>query len=180
MNCKKNYFLPVITAILILLSSCSDEVNPDIMYDLTPINFNFKITNKEGYNILDSKGPGYNPDFIANTSITIQSKTYKLGVDAKTSLTPSTRAYYAPFSGMLISVDNGETYAVIGPFMANYNWDNEKVIINWGDNSTDILTFSSFVHYKKSGEPYFDRSYILNNSGSSTTFDTVGYIPLVK
>ena len=180
MNCKKNYFLPVITAILILLSSCSDDGNLDEIRDLTPINFNFKIINKEGNNMLDSKGPGYNPDFIANTSITIQSKTYKLNVDAQTSLTPSTRAYYAPFSGMMIKVDNGETYAVIGPFMANYNWDNEKVIINWGDNSTDILTFSSFVHYKKSGEPYFDRSYNLNNSGSSTTFDSEGAITLVK
>ncbi|BCS85765.1 MULTISPECIES: hypothetical protein [Prevotella] len=180
MNCKKNYFLPVITAILILLSSCSDEINSDIIYDIAPINFNFKIVNKDGNNMLDSKGPGYNPNFIANTSITIQSKTYKLGVDAQTVLTPSTRAYYAPFKGMMIGVDNGETYAVIGPFMGNYNWDNEKVIINWGDNSTDILTFSSFVHYKKSGEPYFDRSYILNNSGSSTVFDTAGYITLEK
>ncbi len=58
MNCKKNYFLPVITAILFLLSSCSDESNSDIMYDLAPINFNFKIINKEGYSMLDSKGPG--------------------------------------------------------------------------------------------------------------------------
>lgn len=180
MDSKKNYFLPVITAILLLLSSCTDETNSDIIYDIAPIYFNIEVINKAGDNILDSTGPGYNPDFIANTSITIQSKTYKLGVNANTVLKPSTRAYYAPFKGMMIAVDKGKTYAAIGPFMGDYNWDNEKVIINWGDNSTDILTFSSFVHYKKSGEPYFDRSYNLNNSGSSTTFDREGAITLVK
>ena len=179
MNSKKNYFLPVITAILLLLSSCTDD-NSDIIYDVAPIYFNIEVLNKAGNNMLDSTGPGYNPDFIANTSMTIQSTTYKLGVDAKTTLTPTTRAYFAPFKGMMIEVNNGKTYAVIGPFMGNDNWNNEKVIINWGDHSTDTLTFSSFMHYKTSGEPYFDRSYNLNNSGSSTTFDTIGIITLVK
>ena len=65
MNSKKNYFLPVITAILLLLSSCTDETNSDIIYDIAPVYFNIEVINKEGYNMLDSKGPGYNPDFIA-------------------------------------------------------------------------------------------------------------------
>lgn len=180
MSCKKNYFLPVITAILILLSSCSDEVNSEKIYDFVPITFNFEVINKEGYNMLDSQGPGYNLDFIANTSITIQSKTYKLNVDAKTSLTPSTRALYVPFNGIMITTQNGKTYAEIGPFLADKSWNAEKVIINWGDNSTDILTFSSSLHYKNGGEPYFDRSYIWNNTDSTATFENKGYITIVK
>ena len=58
MDSKKNYFLPVITAILLLLSSCTDETNSDIIYDITPIYFNIKVINEEGYNMLDSKGQG--------------------------------------------------------------------------------------------------------------------------
>ncbi|MDY0154119.1 MAG: hypothetical protein RBR72_06055 [Prevotella sp.] len=180
MNSEKNYFLPVITAILLLLSSCTDETNSDIIYDIAPIYFNIEVLNKAGNNMLDSTGPGYNPDFIANTSITIQSKTYKLGVNANTVLKPSTRALYVPFNGIMITTQNGKTYAEIGPFLADKSWNAEKVIINWGDNSTDILTFSSSLHYKNGGEPYFDRSYIWNNTDSTTTFENKGYITIVK
>ena len=58
MDSKKNYFLPVITAILLLLSSCTDETNSDIIYDIAPVYFNIKVINEEGYNMLDSKGQG--------------------------------------------------------------------------------------------------------------------------
>lgn len=54
MNSKKNYFLPVITAILLLLSSCIDETNSDIIYDITPIYFNIEVLNKAGNNMFDS------------------------------------------------------------------------------------------------------------------------------
>ena len=53
MNSKKNYFLPVITAILLLLSSCTDETNSDIIYDIAPIYFNIEVLNKAGNNSTD-------------------------------------------------------------------------------------------------------------------------------
>lgn len=53
MDSKKNYFLPVITAILLLLFSCTDETNSDIIYDITPIYFNIEVINKAGDNSTD-------------------------------------------------------------------------------------------------------------------------------
>ncbi|MFA6728876.1 MAG: hypothetical protein WCS17_11795 [Prevotella sp.] len=162
-----------------LLTSCNEN-GSDVIYDLNPIKLRIKVLDKNGQNMLDSKSLAYDQTFIHHTSITIQSKTYCLGDLEEEDLKPSTRAYYEPFHGMMIKHYKDITYAVIGPFMADYNWRQEKVVINWGDGSKDDLQFSSIVHYKKNGEPSFHRQYLFNGVDSTDIFEEKGYITLYK
>jgi hypothetical protein len=163
--------------VISIFSSCSDEEDGSyVIYDFAPINFYFEVVNSNGANILDSTSTAYNKDFVSKTSITLQGKNYTMQGNYKAKVTPTTRKYFTLFYGITIQYESdGKAYAVIGPFMANYTWDQEMVQIHWGDGSEGVLQFSSSYRMKKN-VPVFDRNCQYTWGDSTIVFKGSGYI----
>ena len=179
---KKMFFSSML--VLGLLSSCSkDDNNEQLIWDLAPIEFKIDVVEDNGKSIIDPNSPVYNQTFLENTTIKVQGNTYRWGEDANVpSLKPSSRAFYAPFYGIKTEQIKDKSLLVIGPFMADYQWDKETVEINWGDGSKDVLTFTSNMQWTgKDGAPVFTkREYLVNDADSTDVFTSKGYIVLKK
>ncbi len=172
------------------LASCSNDdehvVNPIV--DFAPIDFMFDVTNASGESLIDKDSPAYDADFVANTYIKFQGKVYKMDEEAKDNVKPSTRAFFAYFHGIMTGQqatnanDKIKVFAIVGPFLSDYDWKSEEIEIHWGDNSEDKILFTSMItSWKDKWFPVWSRKYLFNGVDCTETFDKpYGYMQLVK
>jgi len=177
----KKVSMQLILALLSLVAmSCSDD-GKDVIWDLHPINFNIHIVDENGADMLSPASSAYDKAFIDNSRITFQGRDYRMGEKVEIEVKPHTRAYFSPFHGMQVEEVNGQYRAVVGPFMADYHWQNEKIEFSWGDGSKDEIVFSSSVKWDgPDGGPRFKRHYLFNGNDSTNVFTKRGYIILKK
>ena len=85
---------------------------------------------------------------------TYQNETYVKDVSSK--------AYLAIMYGLRsIQLRNGQYALTFGELDGADTYKNETIILDWGDGTQDVVTFSSELKWKKH-EPVFNRSYKLN------------------
>lgn len=184
----KRILFPIIT-ILALVSCGNNNENPsENIVDYAAINFQFDVTNSAGESLIDSLSPAYDADFVANTYIIFQGKEYKMGVDAKDKIQPSSRYFYDTFHGIIIQTQTAydtketKTLARIGSFLSDYDWKSEEIDIHWGDNSEDKIVFTSVI--TSIGDnlfPEWSKKYLFNGADYTETFyKPYGYMKLVK
>lgn len=138
-------------------TACESENNEDdLIWDFYPIVLSISVQDAQGNDLLNPLTKGS----IANQGI---KALYKGETYEKDVLVERTRAYMAYFYGLQTHVDQkGKFYLTFGEFNGESTFDNEEVIIDWGDNTRDVITFSSKLTWKSKNEPVFDRKLCLN------------------
>ena len=138
---------------LISFIACEKEDSKsDRIWDFNPIVFYFTLIGENGEDLLDPTTPGSYAGMKINA--TYQNETYVKDVSSK--------AYLAIMYGLRsIQLRNGQYALTFGELDGADTYKNETIILDWGDGTQDVVTFSSELKWKKH-EPVFNRSYKLN------------------
>ena len=169
MKTMKDYFYLLAYCILALgFTACEkDGPAPDTTYDFSPINMYFTLTGENGEDLLNPATPGSYAGL--NITATYEDKTYEKDVFEDNKV-PYGRAYFAQLFGIYTTqLEDGRYALCFGELDGAHTYNDATLTLNWGEGSTDEVTFSSKL--KRSGhDPYFIRSFKLN--GTQVAKDT--------
>lgn len=162
---KKLWLLTALVAMFLGFTACGEEdgPNPNKVYDFAPIVVHFTLTGENGEDLLDPATPGTYAGMPL--TVTYRGNTYKKDVFTGWNR-PYTRAYLADMNGIYTTgmkyVDRSDRYALaFGELDGADTYEDETITLNWGDGTTDVVTFSLKLKWKKD-EPVIKRSFKLN------------------
>ena len=168
MNKLSNSIICVILACFTtILGSCGDDDYDGIIWDINPIMFHLKIINKDSVNLLNDTT--IRNFYKERVKISYKGKEYRVSkiIDYEDSLKKQSRAYNAVFKGFWLQnywVHNSSRNFIFrfGEFDGTKSYENETLIIDWGDGATDEIVFNNNF-YMKNDEPRITRSFYLND-----------------
>ena len=158
----KRNILNILWSILLclpLFSSCSEDNNggDDLIWDFAPINFYMTVQDAEGNDLLSptTEGNILNQDIKA----IYKGKEYKLNELAL----PNTKAYLAILYGLhIVETEEGRCLLCFGELQGEDTYEDETITLDWGNGTTDVITFSSRLTWKSPEDPEFNRHFYLN------------------
>lgn len=122
----------------IILTSCEEK--GFWCHDVSPFDINMIIEDADGNNLLN---PEFEGNIIDEMTITYNDETYKID---NTKEKIATRALPSEFYGLRhLCSDNGRHFITFGNFVGEHNYKEEKITINWGDGTSDEVTFTNKV-----------------------------------
>lgn len=149
------------------LTSCSEsnEGNDDIIWDFAPINFIIAVQDAEGNDLLNPLTEGHILE--QDIKAIYQGKEYKLNEQVA-----QTRDYLAILRGLqAFMTEDGRYMLFFGELDGTDTYDNETLTLDWGDGTTDVITFSSRLTWNSPEDPEFNRHFYLNGvEQESSTF----------
>ena len=163
MKTMKHYFYLLACCMLALSFTACEEDGPaeGAIWDFYPINLYFTLTGENGEDLLNPSTPGT----YAGLSITATygDKTYIKDVFEGNNI-PYGRAYLAHMFGIYTTQLNNGRYALcFGELDGADTYKDATLTLNWGDGTTDVVTFSSKLKWK-GHDPVFNRSFMLNDT----------------
>ena len=169
MKTMKHYFYLLACCMLALSFTACEEDGPaeGAIWDFYPINLYFTLTGENGEDLLNPSTPGT----YAGMSITATygDKTYIKDVFEGNNI-PYGRAYLAHMFGIYTTQLNNGRYALcFGELDGADTYKDATLTLNWGDGTTDVVTFSSKLKWK-GHDPVINRSFKLN--GTQVAKDT--------
>lgn len=137
-----------------------DDKTSTVVWDIYPINLHFTVTGENGEDLLNPSTPGNY--YGLNITATYQEKTYEIDVFEDNWL-PKGRASAPPkMYGIYTSQQNDGRYALVfGEINGGEKFENATIILDWGNSTQDIITFSSSVTWK-GDEPNITRTFKVN------------------
>lgn len=135
----------LLACLLLSFGSCTDGDDADsgIIWDFPPIIVSIKVLDTNGYSVLNSVN-------TASITATFRGTRYPCA--------KRTRDYMPTFYGLTFSND----YLLFGELDATQAYDNEQIVIDWGDDSQpDIITFSHQIQ-REGGRPVYEQTFKLN------------------
>ena len=167
---KRFFYLLAYCILALSFTACEKEEDgpdPDVTWDFYPINFYFTLTGENGEDLLSHSTPGTYAGL--NITATYEDKTYKVDVFEDNKI-PYGRAYFAQLFGIYTTQLNDERYALcFGELDGAHTYKDATLTLNWGDGTTDVVTFSSKLTWK-GHDPHITRSFYLN--GTQVAKDT--------
>ena len=169
---KKIIYIIVYTLLMCFIFinvSCEDDDSNSLLnWDIYPIMFHFKITNKDSVSLLnDSIKRNFYKERI---KITYKGREYKVCevIDFEDSLRNQSRAYEAVFKGFWLQnywVHSASKNFIFrfGEFAGDKKYENETFVIDWGNGTSDNIVFNNECVYSKNKKPHIIRSFYLNN-----------------
>lgn len=118
--------------------------NPDMIWDLAPINLKITPVDQQGnYILLDFDDVKVTAEWRGNV--------YEKDSNASDFPAPPTRAYLAKMYGLL----SYDTCLVFGELNRDLDYTNEKIVINWGDEyKSDTIVFNHKLTWVKGNKNY--------------------------
>ena len=161
-ECNMKRIFNILTA-AVLVMSCS-VVNSDMVYDIAPIVSYIYLEDSDGQNMLDPNTREESFD-ISQISAEFRGVTYAVDMscfnEAGTGI--STKAYMPQFSGLMLQVDRyGKWMISFGELDGMENIDNENLVINWGDGTTNTITIFNHFRWKVNGSPAITRRFYVD------------------
>ena len=167
---KRFFYLLAYCILALSFTACEKEEDgpdPDVTWDFYPIEFYFTLTGENGEDLLNPSTPGTYAG--RNITATYEDKTYKVDVFEDNKI-PYGRAYFAQLFGIYTTQLNEERYALcFGELDGAHTYKDATLTLNWGDGTTDVVTFSSKLTWK-GHDPHITRSFYLN--GTQVAKDT--------
>jgi hypothetical protein len=137
------------------------------IWDFSPINFYFTLTGENGEDLLNPATPGSYAGL--NITATYEDKTYEKDVFEDNKV-PYSRAYFAHLFGIYTTQLQDGRYALcFGELDGADTYKDATLTLQWGDGTTDVITFSSKLKWK-GHDPVINRSFKLN--GTEVAKDT--------
>ena len=163
MKTMKHYFYLLACCMLALSFTACEEDGPaeGANWDFYPIQIYFTLTGNNGEDLLDPSTPGTYAGM--NITATYGDKTYIKDVFEGNNI-PYTRAYFAKLFGIYTTQLTDGRYALcFGELDGADTYKDATLTLNWGDGTTDVVTFSSKLKWK-GHDPVFNRSFKLNDT----------------
>ena len=163
MKTMKHYFYLLACCMLALSFTACEEDGPaeGANWDFYPIQIYFTLTGNNGEDLLDPSTPGTYAGM--NITATYGDKTYIKDVFEGNNI-PYGRAYLAHMFGIYTTQLNNGRYALcFGELDGADTYKDATLTLNWGDGTTDVVTFSSKLKWK-GHDPVFNRSFKLNDT----------------
>ena len=136
-------------------------------WDFYPINFYFTLTGENGEDLLNPATPGSYAGL--NITATYEDKTYEKDVFEDNKV-PYSRAYFAHLFGIYTTqLEDGRYALCFGELDGADTYKDATLTLQWGDGTTDVVTFSSKLKWK-GHDPVINRSFKLN--GTEVVKDT--------
>ncbi len=161
-------FCFILAAACISLSSCA-SVGDDVIWDIAPIDVQIYVNNADGENLID---PDETEGTLDITKITAEweGETYSVSTEESG---PQTKYYLPHFCGLTVNADSfGKWRLCFGELDGQENMDNRKLVIHWGDGSSDTITIFNKFKWKANGDPSITRRFYLNGEKLSSDIAT--------
>lgn len=164
MKKKTNILLLTLLAFSsIILTSCEEK--GFWCHDVSPFDINMIIEDADGNNLLN---PEFEGNIIDQMTLTYNDETYKID---NTKENIATRALPSEFYGLRhFCCDNGRHFITFGNFVGEHNYKEEKITINWGDGTSDEVTFTNKVR-GGSHTPKLDITRTIKHNGQKVDAD---------
>ena len=169
MKTLKQFFCLLASCMLAFgFTACEkDGPDPDTIYDFFPINFYFTLTGENGEDLLNPATPGSYAGL--KITATYEDKTYEKDVFEDNKV-PYGRAILARLYGIYTTqLENGRHALCFGELDGADTYKDATITLQWGDGTTDVVTFSSRLKWK-GHDPVINRSFKLN--GTEVAKDT--------
>ena len=132
----KTKFCLFVAAFFALFSTISCEEQGLWEHDVFPFDINMIIEDTEGNNLLN---PEYEGNIIDKIKIIYDGEEYQINEIV-------TRALPSKFYGLRhFCDDSGKHFITFGNFRGETNYKNEKITIDWGNGTSDEVTFTNKV-----------------------------------
>ncbi len=130
----------------------------DMIYDISPVKYMVKVVDGKGNDLLDPTKDG-SVDY-GKIEVVYKGETYKITSDAEV----PTKAYKPHFEGLkLIHHPYWECYVLsFGELEGAQSYDHDELLIDWGDETRDLLSFTRTFEWGKNGEPEIEHQWFLN------------------
>ena len=169
MKTLKQFFCLLASCMLAFGFTACEKDGPaeGAVWDFYPINFYFTLTGENGEDLLNPATPGSYAGL--NIKATYEDKTYEKDVFEGTRI-PYSRAYMAHLFGIYTTQLQDGRYALcFGELNGDDTYKDATLTLQWGDGTTDVITFSSKLKWK-GHDPVIKRSFKLN--GKEVAKDT--------
>jgi hypothetical protein len=152
---RKPFLIIVCTLVAI---SCNKEI---VTWDITPVGIEIAVTNDNGASLIDSLASSVTATFMGET----YNLTDRRGEDIVSSnpSDPMSPTWYG------FAIYGQKIY--FGEFPGTDTFNNENLIIDWGDSTKDTITIRNIVHDTDSC--WVDRAYYLNGEKVKYQFDII-------
>lgn len=148
--------------VIVGFSGCDkpeNPVNPGIIVDFSPVNFNIQIRNTEGVDMLDSTK---HETFLKDISVRYEGHTYRIGLLTRSTFT---RYYMPEFKGLQLQKyysykksSKLDSWCLVFGDLDGGKSCNYDLILQIGNKSIP-LTISSSISKDSKGYPKIDRKY---------------------
>lgn len=169
MKTLKQFFCLLASCMLAFGFTACEKDGPaeGAIWDFYPINFYFTLTGENGEDLLNPATPGSYAGL--NITATYEDKTYEKDVFEDNKV-PYSRAYFAHLFGIYTTQLQDGRYALcFGELNGDDTYKDATLTLQWGDGTTDVITFSSKLKWK-GHDPVIKRSFKLN--GKEVAKDT--------
>ncbi len=150
----------------LLLASCNDTI-----WDIAPVEYHVQVLDAEGRDLLNPETPGA----IDHQAVEViyDGKSYTLQET-------STQEYLPYFYGLAIGYYYpADGYRLIfGELEGAKSYDNQQLLIRWGDGTEDVVSFTRKYRTKCNGSPKIDETWYLN--GERYSKETRTTVVIVK
>ncbi|MDO5488791.1 MAG: hypothetical protein Q4F52_01585 [Bacteroidaceae bacterium] len=129
-------------------SSCGEDDEPvlGMIWDFIPIEIYITLTGENGADLLNPETPGSYAALA--TTATFRDKTYAKD-EFKEDDMQKTRFYMPTMYGIRTFLRNDGRYALVfGELDKTMIYKDEKLTIDWGNGTQDVITFSSRIKWK--------------------------------
>ena len=169
MKTLKQFFCLLASCMLAFGFTACEKDGPaeGAIWDFSPINFYFTLTGENGEDLLNPATPGSYAGL--NITATYEDKTYEKDVFEGRRI-PYSRAYFAHLFGIYTTkLEDGRYALCFGELNGDDTYKDATLTLQWGDGTTDVITFSSKLKWK-GHDPVINRSFKLN--GKEVAKDT--------
>ena len=169
MKTLKQFFCLLASCMLAFGFTACEKDGPaeGTIWDFSPINFYFTLTGENGEDLLNPATPGSYAGL--NITATYEDKTYEKDVFEGRRI-PYSRAYFAHLFGIYTTkLEDGRYALCFGELNGDDTYKDATLTLQWGDGTTDVVTFSSKLKWK-GHNPKINRSFKLN--GKEVAKDT--------
>ena len=169
MKTLKQFFCLLASCMLVFGFTACEKDGPaeGAIWDFSPINFYFTLTGENGEDLLNPATPGSYAGL--NITATYEDKTYEKDVFEDNKV-PYSRAYFAHLFGIYTTqLEDGRYALCFGELDGADTYKDATLTLQWGDGTTDVVTFSSKLKWK-GHDPVINRSFKLN--GTEVAKDT--------
>ena len=143
MKKMKHYFYLLACCMLALSFTACEKDGPEegVIWDFYPIQIYFTLTGDNGEDLLDPSTPGTYAGL--NITATYGDKTYETDVFEDNKI-PYGRAYLAHLFGIYTTQLKDGRYALcFGELDGAETYKDATLTLNWGDGTTDVVTFAT-------------------------------------
>ena len=169
----------MITLAVCLFAACDSEGGSDVIWDVSPVEFNIFIADSDGQDLLDSTRQN---NLIKDITVSYQGETYPVLTERefneKQYGSAQTRAYMPLFYGLILrqswshkTFTHGDFMLVFGEFDGRENINKREVTLHFPNGHQAVLSYSNSFEWKSNGEPkkstvfYLDGKELKDNAG---------------